>query len=204
MIYISLLFISALFVCTLLSHFFAAKQLTVSRLSKVMDASVLLGLVFCIGSYTIYYVGIGSLDSHDLTAAAADAFYVYSTPMAVFAIITLVLTLAIHFLSGKLQAVRIAVSHLASLLILLYTLICASWSHYEEIDLALCVNLLGMGLSLVCLASPALQMKKLAKMLSDSQFVKQRLAKRGKKQTYAMERKRIKDTKKRIKKGTKR
>ena len=203
MIYLAIIIVSILFICSLLFHFIVTKPSVASKLAKVLTIFTLLGFILCFGSYIIFYVNISNLDNAELSAAAGDAFYVYATPSSFFAALTIVLTVAIHFLSGKLQAVRIAVSHLASLLILLYTLICASWSHYDEINIALYVAMLGIALALACLISPALQMRALAKKLTDEEFVKARLLRLGKNKTYAMERRRIKETKKRIKKGTK-
>ena len=77
------------------------------------------------------------------------------------------------------QAVNYSVAHLSSILISLYTLLCAVWTHYDEIDIALCVYLLGGGLALLCLIPCALQMKRRTALLEDDKYINSVLEKRG-------------------------
>ncbi len=199
MIYIAVIFVAVLFICTVFTHFLSVKQRSAHILSQVLIVSVSFGAFLCFASLIIYYVTVSGIDSEELAAAAGDAFYVFSAPALIFTAVAVAMTVGLHFLSGKAKAARIAVSHLSALLILLYALICASWSHYDEIDIAFYITLLGTGLALLCLVSPALQMRLLDRQLGDPEYVRAKLRAFKEKREPYLERKRIRETKKRIK-----
>ncbi len=198
-----ILIISISFIYTLYLQIFSIEQKHAMTFAKILSYGSIIGAVCLTASFILFYVRIIAIDNADLYGNIRDAFTVFAFPICFYSILVLVITTITYFVGKKTAAIIPSVCHLMSLLVLLWTIIFASWSHYDEIALNVYFNLLGSFLSLLVLLPAALEMKKLAKKLSDSQFVKQRIAKLGKNKTYAMERRRIKETKKRIKKGTK-
>lgn len=203
MIYIILALVCFSFLYTLYVHFLSLKAERAKQLSLIQFIAVWAGALFCVSALILYYSSVSVLDNDGLITTVGNAFYVFAFPAFIITVIVIALTVSIHFISGKLQAVRYTASHLAALLILLYTLLCSTWSHYEEIDLAAYVTMLGIGLSLACLVSPALQMHKRYITLSDTQYVNSILEKRGIKKQRRDEIIRINEKRRRLKKGNK-
>lgn len=172
-------------------------------LSEIFSKTSIAALAAGIISLIAYYASKSSADN-ELAGAVADAFAVFAFPVLILAVFVVLLTLAVYFTGKKMASTIPAVCHLASLLILLYTLIDASWSHYEEFPLHIYINFLGCSTSLVVLFSSSLTLSRLAKNLSDKDYIYWRKHRYDAKHKKAEERKRIKETKKRIKNKTNR
>ncbi len=187
---------------TLYIQMFSTNAAKAKLLSDIFSKASLAALAVSIISLIAYYVSKSSADN-ELAGAVGDAFAVFAFPSLILAVFVVLLTLTVHFTGKKMSGAIPAVCHLASLLILLYTLIDASWSHYEEFPLHIYINLLGCSLSVAVLFSSALTMRQLAKKLEDKDYIYWRKHRHDEKHRKAEERKRIKETKKRIKNRTK-
>jgi len=192
------------FIYTLYLQMLSTSSQKVKFLSDKLKSASFTGAVGCAAALIIYYGTVKALDNEELVAAVGDAFAAYAYPACIFSAIVILLTVCVYFTGKKTTLIVPAVCHLASLLVLLYTLIFASWSHYEEFSLSLFVELLGCSLSLLIMPAASLYMARHAKRLDDKDYVAARKKRCDQRLKRAEEKQRIRETKNRIKSKTKR
>ena len=201
------LFVSLSFIYTLYLQIFSMDSKKAALFAKALSFAPLAGALCLAVSLVIYYVQINGIDNAELKAAIGDALAVYTLPAFITAGIAIFFTVAAYFTGKRTAVVVPSACHLASLLILLFTIICAAWSHYEEFALNVYVNLIGTSLSIMVMPGAALTLRRLSKNLLDKNYVHSRLHKNDHKIKKAeerkKERKRIKETKNRILNNTK-
>ncbi len=191
------------FIYTLFIQFLCMEDKKARHLAVIFKYTSVAGAALSAVSFIIYYVNLLTLDNNAFFELITDTFSVFIIPTGIFAFIIIAMSLAIHFIGKKTSGAIPSVCHLGSIIILLYTLICASWSDYEQFPLALYINLMGIGISAITLSISQLTISRLAKNLGDREFLRQRKYGSTKRKEKAAENKRIRETKKRIKSGTK-
>ena len=198
-----ILIISLSFIYTLYIQIFSTDSSQAKKISRIFFITSAIGLLSSIASFLIYYEAVHDLGNKELISAISDAFMFFAYPVCILAFFVIILTVIVHFTGKKISAVIPSVCHLASLLVLIFSLIYSSWSQYEEFSLNLYIEIIGCSISLAVLLSAAFSMSRLAKNLSDKDYVYSRLHRHDSKHKKAEERRRIKETKKRIKQNTK-
>lgn len=193
------LFAVSLVYC-LFIHFVCMKKGDVLRASRVFKWASAAGLAAGVISFIIYYVRLSVIDS-EVADAVANAFFFFAAPALLFAAIILFLTLAVHFTRQKTGSAVPYITHLAAVFLLLWTLICASWSAYEGFELNIYVELMGISLALILQFPAALRLARFAEKFDDKDFMKIRKFGDPKKLARAEEKKKIKEAKARIKSG---
>lgn len=191
------LFAVSLIYC-LFIHFVCMKKGDVLRASFVFKAASAAGLALGVISFIIYYVRLSVIDSA-VAEPAEDAFYFFAAPALLFCAIILLLTLTVHFTRQKTESAIPYVTHLAAVFLLLWTLICSSWSAYDGFRLDIYIELTGISLALILQLPVALRLTCFAKKFDDKVFMKTRKYGDPKKLARAEEKKKIKDAKARIK-----
>ena len=199
-----IIIITLSFIYTLYLQLLSTSSRKVRFLSDKLKWATLVGAVGCAAALIIYYGAVRALDNEELSAAIGDAFAVYALPACIFSAIVILLTVCVCFTGKKTALIVPSVCHLASLLVLLYSLIFASWSHYEEFALNMFVELLGCSLSFLMMPAASLYMARHAKRLDDKDYVAARRKRYEQRLRKAEEKQRIKETKNRIKNKTKR
>ena len=198
----SLIFALSLLNCFFI-HFIAMKKETVVRISRIYLFCSLGGAVLLIASLITYYVRSLFIDSEGVRGVISTVLGVYVFPAAVLAAIILSVSLFFHFTRKKLASILPYLCHLAAILILLWTVIYSSWSYYEEFEITLYIDLLGIALALILLFPPYLCFKRFSEKFDDREFMKIRKYGDPKKLEKKKEKEHIKETKARIKNKTK-
>lgn len=193
------LILPILYIFTLISYFFGMDSLKLRRMSFFHLIPAALGVVGAIATLITFYVRSSSLDS-ELKPLAREAFLFFAVPFLVCVAISLLSTF-ILYAAKKRPAAAISFSYCTAEIILLYAIMLSASTKYTEINVALFVDLLALSSAFICLITPALYTKRLSASLADEEFVKARKAAFRKKQEPKNERKRIRETKKRIKSG---
>ncbi len=198
-----ILIISLSFIYTLFLQIFSMDKKRVTLFSKSLFVASIIGALSCIVSFILYYVHIKALDNAELYGAVCDAFSIFAFPVYILSAAIVLITTTVYFIGKKSTSLIPSVCHSASLLVLLFALICASWSHYEEIPLNVYINFVGCSLSLLLMLPASLALKHHSKRLEDKDYIYNRLHRHDNRLQKAEERKRIKETKNRIKNKTK-
>ena len=198
-----ILIITLSFIYTLYIQLLSTNSLHAATMANIFIKATGIGAIGCAISFIIYYGKIRALDNVELATAIGDAFSVFIYPACIFTAFVIVLTISVYFTGRKTAVIVPSVCHLASLFVLLYTLICSTWSHYEEFPLNTYIEVLGCCLSYLMMPAASLCMARHAKNLDDKDYVAARKKRYEQKRLKSKEKKRIRETKNRIKNSSK-
>lgn len=199
------LIISLSFIYTLYLQIFSTNSKKTLIFAKALSAASIIGTVSLIVSFIVFYAHANSIDNAELYGNIRDAFNLFTYLACFNCAVIMLITITVHFIGKKTAAIIPSVCHLASLFVLLYTIIFAAMGQgFEDFALNVYFNIVGTSLSLLMLFPAALGMKRLSKNLLDKDYVYSRIHRHDEKNRKAQERKRIKETKNRIKNKTNR
>ncbi len=199
-----ILIVSISFIYTLYLQIFSMDQKRAELLSKILLASSVAGGIGLIASFIIFYVRLSAIDNVDLYDTVRNAFDLFAVPIVIWVVISVIITTITHFSGQKISRTIPSFCHLTALLVLLWTLLLAHLAHLYEISLNVYFHISGCALALATLFPAALEIKRLEKNLGDKDYIYSRLHRNDEKHKKAEERKRIIETKNRIKNKTKR
>ena len=91
--------------------------------AKVLSASGIIGAVSLIVSFIVFYAHVSSIDNAELYSNIRDAFKLFTYLACFNCAVIMLITITVHFMGKKTAAIIPSVCHLASLFVLLYTII---------------------------------------------------------------------------------
>ncbi len=184
-------------------HFFCMKKEWVILCARIFRYTSLSGAAVGMISFIIYYVRTLTLDKA-LAETVRDAYEVCALPALIFTAVIFAATACAHFLRQSFAPSVPYICHLGAMVVLLWTLIYASWSHYESFELTVYIELTGIALALLLLFPASLCYNKFALRFDDKEFMKIRKYGDPKRLARQQEKQHIRETKARIKNQTKR
>ncbi|MBR4071499.1 MAG: hypothetical protein IKK26_02980 [Clostridia bacterium] len=192
------------FIYTLFLQRFSADAKRVKLYSKTLFIAGIAGAIGLISSFIAFYVHLKSIDNAELYETLRDAFTIFAYPICFWAAAVILITIIAYFINKKTTAIIPAVCNLTAVLSLLWTIVFASWAHFDGFAMNIYEHIIGCALSLLLMLPSSLSLKYFSGLLEDKEFIFRRKHRHDEKHKRSEERKRIRETKNRIKNKTNR